>query len=111
MSIFQILAVIFALCMIYMIRIHARKKVIHTNEALIWFGLWLGFILLALFPQVLTGIVGLLHFARVFDLLTVTAFMVLTIMVVSVYLKQKDYDRKLEILLRKLSINKPKRHD
>jgi hypothetical protein len=111
MSIFQILAIIFALSMIYMIRIHARKKVIHTNEALVWFGLWLGFILLALFPQLLSGIVGLLHFSRVFDLLTVIAFMVVTVLVVSVYLKQKDYDRKLETLVRKLALYKPKRHD
>lgn len=108
MSIFQIISATFAVCMLYLVNIHRRKLVMSTVETIAWQVIWVGFIFLSLFPQSLDAIVGVLHFARVFDLLTVMAFMFLTILVVTSYFKQREIIHRLEHLVRIMAIKKLK---
>lgn len=104
MSVFQIIAILFALLMMYVISIHRRKARLSTVETSIWFSLWFIFVVIAVFPNLLLGIVGLLRFDRVFDLLVVLALMVITWLVVSSYLMQKENMRKIEDIVRKQAI-------
>ena len=106
MSIFQILAALFALFMLYWVRSNHKRKNLSTVEGFFWYSVWLTFIALSIFPNLLIGIVQTLHFARVFDLLVVIAFMILTVLGFYVYLKNKNLEKKLEILARKITINK-----
>ncbi len=100
MSIFQIVAVLFALFMIYVIRVKNRKYHLGILESLGWYMLWIAFAILALFPNLLLGVVHSLNFGRVFDLLVVSAFMILTTLLVFVYFKMKELDQKLEKFVR-----------
>jgi hypothetical protein len=100
MSIFQLIAILFALFMIYVIRVKNRKYHLSVVESVAWYALWLSFVFLALFPNMLLGIVDTLKFDRVFDLLIVAAFMILTTLLVFVYFKMKDLDQKLEKYVR-----------
>ncbi len=74
------------------------------------------FAIVALFPDLLLGIMGALRFARVFDLLLVIALMVLTVVIFMSYFAQKDMKRKLEDFVREQAIqetvvkNKPRGH-
>lgn len=104
MSIFQLGSAVFALYMLYVVQIHRRKLNLSLIEMLTWRSLWSIFIFLSLFPQSLAGIVEVLHFARVFDLLLVMALMVLTILVVTSYFRQREYGRKLEKLVRSTAL-------
>lgn len=106
MSIFQILAVLFALFMLYVVTIHNKKSNINKIEFSFWATTWLTFIIIALFPDLLRGISGALNFSRVFDLLIVIAFMILTFVVFSNYLSHKENTKKLENLVRKIAIEK-----
>ena len=105
MSIFQIAAILFALIMIYIIDIHKKTATITAVELWIWRSLWIIFIILALFPESLLGIVHLLQFTRVFDLLVIIAFMVLTFLVIVVYLKQREISKQLETSIRQEAID------
>lgn len=96
MSIFQLLAVLFALFMIYVIRVKNRRYHLGPIETVCWYALWVGFVILALFPNLLLGIVDTLSFGRVFDLLIVGAFMILTTLLVFIYFKSKELEQKLE---------------
>ncbi len=104
MSIFQLGSAVFALYMLYLVQIHQRKLSLSQLEMLMWRSLWIIFIFLSLFPQSLKGIVEVLHFARVFDLLLVIALMILTILVVKSYFLQREYSKKLEDLVRVIAI-------
>lgn len=104
MSIFQIFAILFALFMIYIIRIHKRKAELSIIETSFWYSIWTLFIGIALFPNLLLGISGVLNFTRVFDLLTVGALMIITLLVISNYLSQKEINKKLEELVRDKAI-------
>jgi len=105
MSIFQIGATLFALFMIYVVTIHKNKTKLSKVEVSFWYAMWVLFIVISLFPNLLLGITQRLSFQRVFDLLLVLALMVLTVIVVVSYFIQKENQKKLEDFVRKQAID------
>lgn len=108
MTIFQIAAAIFGLFMLYVVNIHHRKQRFSRVEQFFWLSLWSVFIVIALFPALLTGLTTTLKFSRVFDLLVVAALMVLTVLVISSYFIQRENSKKLEDLIREMAIKQKK---
>jgi hypothetical protein len=104
MTIFQIGAVCFALWMCYVVSIHAKKKTLSAIEASFWLSTWGGFIVIALFPQLLQEMVNVLHFNRVFDLLVVVALMILSVLVFVSYFGHREAAVKLTKLVQELSL-------
>jgi len=94
------------LFMIYWVRSNQQRKHLSVTESSMWYSVWFVFIVLSLFPNMLLGVVSTLHFARVFDLLVVLAFMVLVVLNFSIYLKNKKLEQKLEELVRKITLQK-----
>ena len=105
MSIFQIVSILFALFMLYVVNIHRRKLQLSQVEVTFWYSMWIVFIVFALFPKLLLGITDVLHFSRVFDLLVVMAFMILTAIVITSYFIQRHNTQKLEEVVRKIAIH------
>jgi len=106
MSIFQIIATLFALFMLYVTRTHTLKQRFSVTETLFWYSLWGVFIFSALFPDLLKGLTDSLHFSRVFDLLLVGALMILTVIVVMNYFQQRENARKWEEFIRQRVIDR-----
>lgn len=100
MSVFQLISILFATFMMYVVRVKAKKYHLPKLETYVWYSIWGAFIILAFFPQLLLGVAGALRFARVFDLLTVIAFMILTALVFYLYFALKELRIKLEKLIR-----------
>lgn len=111
MSIFQIGATLFAFFMIYVVTIHKNKSKLSTTEVSFWYAMWGLFVVIALFPNLLLGITQKLNFQRVFDLLVVIAFMILTILVVMGYFSGKESQKKLEEFIRKQAIDERKKEN
>lgn len=109
MSAFQILSVLFALFMLYTVQIHANKNTITKSEKYLWFSLWIFFIILAVFPGLLTGLSNELRFSRVFDLLIVVAFMIVSVVTFNNYFSEKKLRQKLENIIRKDAIETTKK--
>ena len=101
MSIFQLIALLFSAFMIYVVRVKSRKYQLSKLEVWGWYLVWLAFAILAIFPHFLTGLAGILHFGRVFDLLVVIAFMFLTGLMIHLYFSIKELRIKLEKDVRK----------
>lgn len=109
MSIFQIIATLFALFMLYVVNIHRRKLRLTYLEVGFWYSSWFLFIVIALFPGLLLGITQSLQFARVFDLLVVMALMGITILVITNFFIQRENARKLEEVVRAIAMTKTSR--
>ncbi|MFZ5437847.1 MAG: DUF2304 family protein [Patescibacteria group bacterium] len=113
MSIFQIIATFFALFMLYVTRIHDKQIKFSIAEKFFWYSLWIVFVVIALFPELLMGITQFLRFSRVFDLLTVGALMLLTIVVIWNNFTQRVANKKIEQFVRdhaiKNVLKKPKK--
>src|SRR5690606_5733256 len=96
----------FALFMMYVVTVHKRNQSLTPVEVSFWYSIWVAFIILALFPNLLLGITHVLNFGRVFDLLVVMAMMVLSVTVILSYFKQKELTKKLEDFVRRESLRK-----
>lgn len=112
MTLFQILAALFGLWMIYEIVVRSKKKVFTTVELGFWVSVWSLFVIIALFPGLLLGIAHTLKFSRVFDLVVVGVFMVLTITIILSYYAQKETKQRLDKLVEDLAIKEslPQKH-
>ncbi|MDQ3008209.1 MAG: DUF2304 domain-containing protein [bacterium] len=104
MTLFQIIASLFALWMMYEVHIYRKKNVLSKFEFLGWISVWLTFIIITIFPDLLLGIAQQLRFARVFDLLTVLAFIILTVLIFLSYFAQKESQLQIKKLVRTLAI-------
>lgn len=105
MTLFQISSVLFALFMAYVARIHQQKARLNMVEASFWYSLWFVFAVIAVFPQLLIGISEYFYFERVFDLLTVGAFMILSFIVIRSYFMYREILIKLEKVVRSQAIS------
>jgi hypothetical protein len=70
-----------------------------------WVSIWILFIVIAIFPDLLLGISDKLNFGRVFDLLTVGAFLILTTMVFVSYFSQQQLKKRINDLVQELATN------
>lgn len=104
-SVIQLLSVLFGLIMLYIIQIHRRKNIFNLYEVFIWTSLWVGFIYVAIFPQTFSGLLQTLHIARVFDLLVIIAFMIITFITIQNRASVSKLQKKLEEIVRKRSLN------
>ncbi|MGD9129819.1 MAG: DUF2304 domain-containing protein [Candidatus Woesebacteria bacterium] len=111
MNIFQIIAICFAIFMMYVVRINQKRLKFKLIESSFWYSTWLVFIVIALFPNLLKGITNVLHFARVFDLLIVIALMIITTIVIINFFTQRKNQKKLEDFIRQEAIKKTKKND
>lgn len=100
----QGLSVLFGLAMLYVARIHFRKRHLTKLEFSLWLSVWLGFIFLAFFPQLVSGIAQRLHIARVFDLLVIAALMILTVLTYINRIAQRQVQQKVMALVRERAI-------
>lgn len=100
----QIIAVFFAIFMIYVSFLHYKKDEISSFYFLIWFLLWLGFCFFAIFPFILNPVIRYLKIFRVMDLIMIIAFMVLTFSIFECNVRAQKIERRLEKIVRRLAI-------
>lgn len=86
--------------MLYVTFLYWKKKEIGGGEIFMWVAIWLAFILVTLFPNLLQSLTQLLFFARIMDFLMIIAFMILAFLGFQNYIKNKRMERKIEELVR-----------
>lgn len=104
----QILLILFAFFMVYVVRIHFQKKNIGSAEYYFWLLIWLAFMLLVIRPSTISGIAQTLRVSRVFDLLLLVALMFLTLLTFFNRIQLHQMQRKLERFVREKAIEKGK---
>lgn len=102
----QIIAILFSLSMVYFAVLNYKRREINRPEIIGWIVIWAGTIIVVIFPEILNTFARTFLFARVFDLAVVGAFILIISMVSSAYIRTKRNEKKLEELVRKLSLKK-----
>lgn len=90
--------------MVYVLRIHYRRGHVTPVEFGAWLAVWFCFVLLSLFPQVLRGVSDVLRIGRVFDLLVIAAFGILSVAVFATRLAVLELRKRLESVVRQQAI-------
>lgn len=101
----QALSVSFGIFMLYVARIHRRKALIDKAESNVWTVLWVLFIVAAIFPESVRGLVETFKITRVFDFFVIIAFMILSYLTYQTRLSFRKMEQKLEQAVRKEAIH------
>ncbi|MDP2624801.1 MAG: DUF2304 domain-containing protein [Candidatus Peregrinibacteria bacterium] len=100
----QILSVMFGLAALFFSYSHYRRKNFDGTELAIWFIIWIGFILVSLFPTTVSPWVQTFGFARLMDFVLIIAFIVVYCILLHNYMVVRKVERRLEKLVRNLAI-------
>lgn len=100
----QVVGVFFALVMIYLALLNYKRGELNGAEILSWLIVWVFVIFVTVFPELLRTFATTFAVSRLFDLMVVGAFIVVIGMVSSAYVRTKRLEKRLEELVRKLSM-------
>ncbi len=101
----QLMAIIFILIMIYLTFLYYKKSHYSAASLSLWMAVWLGALLLVLFPETLYGIMETLKIERTVDFFVISGFMFFTVLIFYLYNAVKQMQRKMERLVRKIAID------
>ena len=102
----QIIAILFSFSMIYFAVLNYKRGEINSVELLGWVVVWIGTIIVVIFPELLRTFAKTFLFSRVFDMMVVGAFILVISIAATAYVRTKKLEKKLEDLVRKLSLKK-----
>ena len=102
----QILAVVFALVMVYFAYVNFKRKEINKVEIIIWSFAWASASFMVLFPDIVRGYVRTFFISRLLDVLIMGGFALVISMVAIAYVRTKRIEKKLERFIRQESLKK-----
>lgn len=102
----QILAIIFALWMIYFTNLHFRRKEFTRTEFLFWMVLWVGLMLVVLFPGTVGFVLKAFSISRTFDLVVIVGIIVLFGVTFRNYVLLRRLEKRLEMFVRTEALDK-----
>ena len=94
--------------MLYYTYLHFKKKQFTAKEAGFWIILWLAFLGVTLFPQILDPIVSSLRLARTLDLFVILGFMFLIATIVYTYTIVRMNQKRIDDIVRQVAHDKAK---
>ena len=100
----QIISVAFSLVAMFFSYTNYRRKDFSGRELFFWVVLWVLFLLVSLFPQVVSPYVKNLGFARLMDFVVVIAFLISFLLLLHNYVVVKRMEKRIEHLVRSLAL-------
>ena len=104
----QILGVLFGLLMVYYTFLSLKRKEFRRGEFSIWAILWISFMIVVLFPNLLNPITASLSVSRKLDFLIIIGFMFLIGLGFSTYRVSRRNRKRIESIVREIAIKKEK---
>lgn len=105
----QLIAILFALALIYFALLNFRRGEIDRVEFISWTLIWLAVTLIVIFPALLRPYAEKILITRLFDLMVVGGFILVIVMVSRIYIRTKKIEKKLEKLIRDDAIKDAKK--
>jgi len=106
----QLLGVAFGMLMVYLTFVHFKKREYTVKEFSVWMILWLAFILIALFPQIMQYFVHkTLGMSRTLDFLIIIGFIMITGIMFYTYSVVRKTQNKIEEIVRKFALKNHKK--
>ncbi len=96
----QLVAVIFALWMIYFSYLHYRRKEFSGSELVLWQLLWVGLLAEVIFPSSTRFLLATFSITRTFDLMVIVGIVVLFGITFRNYVIVRRLERKMEEIIR-----------
>ncbi len=102
----QILGILFAIVMMYFTYLYYKREHYDRRGLVVWMGIWLGFVVLVMFPETVYGIMETLAIERTVDFFVIGGFFVFSVIIFHLYVTVKETQKKVEKLVRKIAMKK-----
>jgi hypothetical protein len=106
----QVIALFFALVMIYFAVLNFRRKELSSKEFLSWIVIWVGVIFVVVFPDIARTFSRTFLFARLFDLMVIGGVALAVLLSAKAYLISRKGQKKLEKYVRKEVLGEAKKN-
>lgn len=107
----QLIGVVVGLAAIHITYLYYKRANFTKKEVLLWVGIWLAFIFVAIFPNSVRPVVGYLGLQRPMDLIMIVAFIILFALSFHNYVVTNRISRQVEKLVRKIALTQIKNND
>lgn len=105
----QIIAILFSLIMTYFTFLHYKRKEYDIRGFVIWLLIWIGFMILAIFPETVYGVMESLKIERTVDFFVISGFLIFSVILFRNYAIAKKNEKRIEQIVRKFAIEKDKK--
>jgi hypothetical protein len=102
----QILILLFGLVMIYFTFLYYKRANYEKTGLIVWFLIWLGFIVLGVFPQTIYGIMQMLAIERTADFFYAGGMLFFAVLMFYLYNITKKNQKQVETLVREIAFKK-----
>ncbi len=99
----QLIVILVALLMTYVSYTAFRRAELRATELMLWTSIWIGLVLISLFPNLLRAVIAPLAVARLLDLVVIGGILLLGIIVFSLNRWLRRLDNRLESLVERLA--------
>jgi len=100
----QILGVLFALGMLYLTFLQQKRKELSGKEYVFWVFVWIIFIVITVFPNILEPVIKTLNIVRIMDMLVILGFLFVIGVLFYNYLNLRKVQKKVESLVSKMAV-------
>lgn len=100
MTMIQLIGILISLLAIYITYLHYKRSHFNSLEFFIWLVIWLAFMVVAIWPKIMSPLVGYLHLNRSMDLIMIVAFVVLFSLCFHNYIIIHSLEKKIEKMIR-----------
>lgn len=107
----QLVAIVFAIGMIYLTYSSYRRRSLGGTELGLWMAIWAGLILVSAFPDRLRGVIGPLKIARLLDLVMIGGIMLLSALVFTLNRTVRRQEERLSRLVRNLALEEAEKQE
>ena len=104
----QIIAVIFALIMIYFAYLHYRRGEMNGLEISFWLIAWIIAIFIAIFPEIFRVFSATIAISRAFDLAMIGGFILVIPLTYISYIRTKRFEKRMEEFVRQNALKELK---
>ncbi len=105
----QIIAIIFALIMIYITYVYYKRNNYGYKSLVLWISVWLAALVLVSVPRTVYGVMEVLQIERTADFFVIAGFAFFSIIIFHLFTTVKKNTQKMEELVRKLSMEKKRK--
>lgn len=102
----QIIGLVFGLVMCYLTFVYYKRKNYDAQAFVVWLSIWISFMVLAVFPSSVYGIMEQLQIQRTVDFFVIGGFLVFSVLLFKSYTLSKKNQKQIEDLVRKLAIKR-----
>jgi len=104
----QLIGIIFALSVMYFTYMSYKRNDLTKVELVFWLNIWIIFLIVTIFPNILNSLVSSLSITRTMDFFTIIGFLFLITITFYNYIIVKKNNNKVDRVVRNIALNAQK---